>query len=50
MPSSSGISLFEKYQVAVETIITNSLQERMNAMIQKYPNIIIQSMFSTPYP
>jgi hypothetical protein len=35
IPSSSGISLFEKYQLAAETTITNSLHERMNAMIQK---------------
>ena len=48
MPSESGIVLSEKYQLAAAQTMTNSLHERINAIIQKYPKIIIQSMLAVP--
>lgn len=44
IPSASAISFFEKYQVHVATITTNSLHDTMKAVNQKIANDITQSM------
>ena len=45
IPSSSGISFLEKYQVQVETITTNSLIATRNAIIQRIPKYMKKAIY-----